>query len=56
MFRPVLPVAFTPGGDPFVISMVDEVQGVYFGMNHSSLKNRERKRMLTLLHRPSASF
>ena len=24
------PVAFTPGGDPFVISLVDEVQGVYF--------------------------
>lgn len=25
-----IPVAFTPGGDPFVISMVDEVPGVYF--------------------------
>lgn len=24
------PVAFTPSGDPFAISLVDEVQGEYF--------------------------
>ncbi len=37
------PVAFTPGGDPFVISMVDEVQGVYFWDEPQFFKKSRKK-------------
>ncbi len=38
-----IPVAFTPGGDPFVISMVDEVQGVYFWDEPQFFKKSRKK-------------